>query len=122
MANAAAPAPRVAGRDLLITFANNSSVLTPQARSNARVFAEAIRSPALGALRFEIGGHTNATGSRPANLTLSQQRAQALVDYLVSLGVDAGRLEARGFGFDRPINAGNPRAAENRRVEARRLN
>jgi OmpA-OmpF porin, OOP family len=121
-ANAAVAAPRATGRDLLITFANNSSVLTPQARSNARVFAEAVRSPALSSLRFEIGGHTNATGTRPANLALSQQRAQALVDYLVSLGVDAGRLEARGFGFDRPIDAGNPRAPENRRVEARRLN
>lgn len=118
----AAPAPRVAGRDLLITFANNSAVLTPQARSNAKVFAEALKTAALRGLRFEISGHTNATGTRPANMTLSQQRAQALVDYLTSLGVDASRFEVRGFGFDRPINQANPRAGENRRVEARRLN
>lgn len=122
VATAAAPAPRVQGRDLLITFANNSATLTPQARSNAKVFADALRTPQLNSLRFEIAGHTNATGARAANQSLSQQRAQALVDYLVSLGVDASRFEARGFGYDRPINAANPRAAENRRVEARRLN
>jgi outer membrane protein OmpA-like peptidoglycan-associated protein len=122
VATAAAPAPRVQGRDLLITFANGSSTLTPQARSNAKVFADALRTPQLNSLRFEIAGHTNATGTRTANQSLSQQRAQALVDYLVSLGVDPGRFEAKGFGFDRPINAADPRAAENRRVEARRLN
>lgn len=122
VATAAAPAPRVQGRDLLITFANNSSTLTPQARSNAKVFADALRTPQLNSLRFEIAGHTNATGARAANQSLSQQRAQALVDYLVSLGVDPSRFEAKGFGYDRPINAANPRAAENRRVEARRLN
>jgi outer membrane protein OmpA-like peptidoglycan-associated protein len=122
VATAAAPAPRAQGRDLLITFANNSSTLTPQARSNAKVFADALRTPALNSLRFEIAGHTNATGARVANQSLSQQRAQALVDYLVSLGVDSSRFEAKGFGYDRPINAADPRAAENRRVEARRLN
>lgn len=122
LASAAAPAPRVQGRDLLITFANGSSTLTPQARSNAKVFADALRTPQLNSLRFEIAGHTNATGARTANQSLSQQRAQALVDYLVSLGVDSSRFEAKGFGFDRPLNAADPRAAENRRVEARRLN
>jgi outer membrane protein OmpA-like peptidoglycan-associated protein len=109
------------GRDLLITFDNNSSSLTPQARSNAKVFAEAIRSPELASMRFEIAGHTNATGSREMNLALSQRRAQALVDYLQGLGVDPSRLQPRGYGFEQPIDPADPRAPRNRRVEARRL-
>lgn len=113
--------PRPQTRDLLITFANASAELTPQARANARVFAAALNTPALAAARFAIEGHTNAVGGRAYNLELSQQRAQALADELVRDGVGRDRLQTAGYGFDRPRDRRHPAAAGNRRVEARRL-
>jgi outer membrane protein OmpA-like peptidoglycan-associated protein len=75
--------------------------------------------PELGAVRVE--GHTDAQGRRAHNVELSRRRAEAVVRYLQAHGVQAGRLEATGFGPDRPI-AGNATAegrARNRRVEFR---
>jgi len=114
--------PPMAGRDLLITFANNSSGLTEQAKANAGEFARALNSPVLADARFAIDGHTNAVGGREANLKLSRDRAGALVDFLVGRGVDRSRLDATGYGFDRPLDPDHPQAAVNRRVEARRVN
>lgn len=122
-ARAAAPAPPPPGRgrNLLIGFANDSAELTAQARANARVFAQALNSPGLQDARFAIEGHTNAVGGHDYNMELSRRRAQALADFLVSLGVSPQRLDVQGYGPDKLLNAQNPRADENRRVEARRL-
>jgi outer membrane protein OmpA-like peptidoglycan-associated protein len=123
--HAASPAPAPAEKrryNLLITFANSSSTLTSQAMSNADVFAQALQTPALANTRFEIAGHTNAVGSRDFNHELSKERAAAVVAYLTAHGVPADRLQAKAYGFDDPINASDPRAPENRRVEARPLN
>jgi outer membrane protein OmpA-like peptidoglycan-associated protein len=106
--------------DLLITFANSSAVLTDQARANAAVFADVMRTDAPTA-HFAIDGHTSAVGSRAYNLRLSRDRAQALTNYLVSLGIDGSRFEVKGYGFDRPIDPRHPAAPVNRRVEARLL-
>jgi outer membrane protein OmpA-like peptidoglycan-associated protein len=71
--------------------------------------------------RVIVEGHTDSRGRRDRNITLSQQRAEAVVRFLVERGgVDAARLEARGFGPDRPRveNARTPdQHAQNRRVE-----
>ena len=119
---AAAATPPPASRDLLIAVDNNSTQLTEQARSNAHVFAEALKAPALQGVRFEIDGHTNAVGSREHNQELSRGRAQALVDYLTAQGVDRSRFDVRGYGFDQPVPGLDPGAADNRRVEAKRVN
>ena len=69
--------------------------------------------------RFEVGGHTDSIGSQQFNLSLSQRRAQAVVDYFVSAGLNADNLTARGYGSSRPLadnNTGEGRAA-NRRIE-----
>ena len=50
-----------------------------------------------------IEGHTDTDGSTDGNQRLSDRRAQAVLDYLVSQGIDAGRLEAQGFGESQPI-------------------
>jgi outer membrane protein OmpA-like peptidoglycan-associated protein len=75
-----------------------------------------VRNPNL--RRIEIQGHTDNQGTPAINKTLSEQRAQAVRDRLVSLGVKADRLEARGYGSERPlvpnVTAGN--RARNRRV------
>ena len=119
---AVAPVAPAATHDLLITFANNATTLTEQAKSNAQVFAQAVNTPALRSARFEIDGHTNAVGAREKNLDLSKARADALVDYLASLGVERSRFQVQGFGFDRPLPGTSRTSAENRRVEAKRLN
>ena len=71
----------------------------------------------------EILGHTDNTGNRAFNMTLSQNRAQAVVDYLVARGIGAERLRAVGHGPDRPIadNATTQGRALNRRVEIRTI-
>ena len=109
-------------RDLLISFESGSAQLTQQGQANAKVFAEALKAPQLSAARFEIQGHTDASGSREQNLLLSQRRAEAVRQYLISLGVEPTRLDARGYGFDQLAAPTNPRSSENRRVEASRLN
>jgi outer membrane protein OmpA-like peptidoglycan-associated protein len=117
-----APASTSARRDLFISFEPGSAQLTQQAQANARVFAQALTAPQLANARFEIQGHTDANGSQEQNLLLSQRRAEAVRAYLVSLGVDGTRLEAKGYGFEQLATPSNPRAPENRRVEANRLN
>ena len=111
-----------AHRDLLITFVSGSSVLTAQARSNAHEFAVALADPRLKGKRFEIAGYTDASGQQAANLALSQHRAEAVKAFIVSQGGDASLLEARGYGAQDLAIPSDPKAAANRRVEARLLN
>jgi OmpA-OmpF porin, OOP family len=76
------------------------------------------------ALRISIEGHTDSDGADAANLTLSQNRANAVKNYLVATyKVEAGRLEAKGWGEGKPIDTNNtPEGkANNRRVELVKL-
>jgi OOP family OmpA-OmpF porin len=67
----------------------------------------------------EVAGHTDSTGSDAANLRVSEQRAQAVVSYLVRRGVAAERLVPVGYGEAQPLaDNGTPEGrARNRRVE-----
>ena len=71
------------------------------------------------ALRLEIAAHTDNVGSFEYNMTLSQQRAQSMVDYLVSKGIEADRLLGKGYGESRPIAPNTTEKGKmlNRRVE-----
>lgn len=68
----------------------------------------------------EVQGHTDASGDAQKNLTLSQQRAEAVRDYLIKTGkIEQARLQAKGYGQEKPI-ADNDSAEgkqKNRRVE-----
>ncbi|MGG6229944.1 OmpA family protein [Tenacibaculum sp. SDUM215027] len=69
---------------------------------------------------FSIQGHTDSSGSNSLNQRLSEKRAKAVLDYLITKGgVDSKRLTSAGFGEDYPIADNKTRAgrAENRRVE-----
>jgi outer membrane protein OmpA-like peptidoglycan-associated protein len=68
---------------------------------------------------IEIQGHTDNQGTPVYNLRLSQNRAQAVLDALVKLGVASSRLEARGYGQDKPLlpNSSDANRAKNRRVQ-----
>ena len=67
----------------------------------------------------EVSGHTDSTGSQSFNQPLSLNRAKAVVDYLVSKGVDANRLTSEGFGAEKPVadNSTKEGRAANRRIE-----
>jgi outer membrane protein OmpA-like peptidoglycan-associated protein len=116
-ADCPAPPAQTATRfDLLVNFEFNSETLTPSARENLDQFAKALRDPQLKGQKFEIDGHTDATGAEDYNLGLSERRANAVVGYLASQGVDPASLIAKGFGKSKPRVA-DPYSAENRRVE-----
>lgn len=70
-------------------------------------------------LHFRIEGHTDSKGSNRSNKRLSQRRSNKVRDYLLSKGVPAVRLEALGFGEEKPIdsNRTSDGRARNRRVE-----
>ena len=70
-------------------------------------------------VEIEIAGHTDSKGSDDYNLNLSQGRAQAVVDYLISQGIDDYRLIAKGYGETVPLetNETDEGRAVNRRVE-----
>ena len=69
--------------------------------------------------KLTIEGHTDNTGSNAHNMKLSNDRAKAVVDYLVSKGIDAGRLTAVGFGEEKPVTTNKTAEGRtlNRRVE-----
>lgn len=68
---------------------------------------------------IEIGGHTDNVGSETLNQQLSQRRAQAVVDYMILAGIEATRLQAKGYGEAQPIADNNTEEgrAKNRRTE-----
>ncbi len=105
-----------------VTFESGGTVLTPESGPILdRVAESLIANPTV---RFEIAGHTDNTGYRPYNLSLSLGRAVSVRRYLISKGVSGERLLAKGYGPDEPIasNATPEGQAQNWRVELRRLN
>src|SRR5215210_5913742 len=84
--------------DLVVNFDYNSDKLTPSAKQNLDEFTKALRDPRLSMAAFLVEGHTDAKGSEPYNLTLSERRAAAVVRYLGDKGVDTSKLAAKGYG------------------------
>jgi Outer membrane protein and related peptidoglycan-associated (lipo)proteins len=70
-------------------------------------------------VEIEISGHTDNKGSDDYNQTLSQGRSEAVVDYVISQGIDSYRLTAHGYGEGKPIDTNDSEdgRANNRRVE-----
>jgi outer membrane protein OmpA-like peptidoglycan-associated protein len=74
-------------------------------------------------LRIRLEGHTDNVGDDASNLRLSQARAEAVKAWLVAKGIDAARIEAKGFGETQPVadNFSDEGRQLNRRTEARIL-
>jgi outer membrane protein OmpA-like peptidoglycan-associated protein len=108
--------PAAANFDLLVNFEFDSDKLTPSAKQNLDQFAKALQDPRLKGEKFEIDGYTDATGTEVYNLGLSERRANSVVSYLTSQGLDPSSLDAKGFGKTKPRVA-DPYSPENRRVE-----
>lgn len=101
--------------DMRLSFELGSARLTPEAKAQADVFARSLKD--AGARQFVIEGHTDSIGSAASNRQLSRERAQSVVNYLVSQGVPASQLRAVGYGFDHPRDGLTAADPSNRRVE-----
>ena len=91
--------------------------LNPEAREAlAKLSGIVLNYPSL---RLTIEGYTDNTGSAEINQTLSGQRANAVRDYLVKQGLNAGSLSAQGLGTNNPVadNSTAEGRQKNRRVE-----
>jgi outer membrane protein OmpA-like peptidoglycan-associated protein len=101
-----------------VLFTSNKADLLPSAQAKLNEVAEVLttQDPET---KIVIEGHTDSQGSAASNQELSQRRAQAVRDYLVSRGLSGDRVTAQGFGLTRPIadNASAEGRANNRRVE-----
>jgi len=101
-----------------VLFQSGESSLTPVAQQKLTLIAGTL-APQAEEHDIVVEGHTDSRGSRGSNMQLSAQRAQVVVNFLVSRGVPREAVSAVGVGPDRPIADNNNRdgRAENRRVE-----
>ncbi len=99
------------------TFASNGSELSPEGIEQLDS-AVAVLEENQGAVVIVVG-YTDNEGDPDANLLLSQERAEAVVAYLIAGGIDADRLSAVGYGAEDPIgdNSTPEGRAQNRRIE-----
>jgi outer membrane protein OmpA-like peptidoglycan-associated protein len=101
-----------------IHFANDSAVIATDSMGLVQEIALTIKDhPQL--VRIEIQGHTDNSGTPAYNKRLSQERAEAVRNALISLGIESARLTAVGYGQDRALvpNSSEANKAKNRRVQ-----
>lgn len=95
---------------------SKSELLQESAEELDRLYNLMANNPTM---EIELGGHTDRQGYRTANLKLSQQRAEAVKEYLINRGISRKRVQAVGYGPDNPVapNDTEENRAKNRRVE-----
>jgi outer membrane protein OmpA-like peptidoglycan-associated protein len=100
-----------------VLFASGKTTLLPGAQDKLALVADALKDQE--GKQIVVEGHTDTQGSDASNQELSQGRAQAVRDFLVSRGVAADRIRAQGLGSTRPVadNKSPEGRASNRRVE-----
>ena len=100
-----------------ILFETGKAILTISSYEELNRLYEILQEIPL--MRIEISGHTDNTGSLALNLRLSEERARAVVEYLVQKGTERERLEYKGYGPGQPVADNGTAAgrAQNRRVE-----
>ena len=108
--------PQPKSIDLVIQFDLDSAKLKPDSKPLLISLVEAMKNDRLAAIKFKVEGHTDAQGSEQHNLKLSQSRADSVMAYLTSQGVNKDRLIGEGKGFSDLLLPEKPKAAENRRV------
>lgn len=101
--------------DPMVNFAFDSATLDVAARTTLYRQAAWIRQ--FPEVRFKVYGHTDLVGSQSYNQRLGQQRAQAVVNFFVSQGIDRRRLQAAvSFGETQPVIVTEGRERRNRRT------
>ncbi|WP_332033347.1 OmpA family protein [Kaistella sp.] len=108
---------KVTMKENMVNFGFDSSDLTPAAKANLDKLAQVLKNNMD--TNINIYGHTDSKGTDAYNLSLSERRAAAVKNYLVSQGVSASRMFTMGVGEREPIASNDTDAgrAENRRVE-----
>jgi outer membrane protein OmpA-like peptidoglycan-associated protein len=96
-----------------VTFQSGKSVLLASGKKELDVLADLLKKNPN--VRVSLEGHTDNTGTDKINDPLSAKRAEAAKAYLVSKGIDAGRMETAGFGSKVPV-------ADNKTAEGKKLN
>ncbi len=104
--------------DLEVHFEYKSARITPPAVDLLTVLGRALSDERLAGETFLIAGHTDAKGGATYNLQLSQARADAVREFLITqFGIAPGRLVAEGHGYRQLKDPRMPFAAVNRRVQ-----
>lgn len=100
-----------------IFFDTGKSTLRPESNAELDRLVKLMKD--VPSLKIEISGHTDNTGSATINESLSQDRAQAVVNYLKSKGISADRMTAMGYGSKMPVasNDTSDGRQQNRRTE-----
>lgn len=109
----------VASVNLLINFDNNKTVIKPEYFEQVQEVADFLKT--YKSVNIVIEGHASTPGNKAANKTLSQLRADAVVEMLATkYKINTNRLSAIGYGEERLLNKANTKAAhtENRRIVA----
>lgn len=104
-----------------VNFDTGRATLRPESHSRLDKVVEYLTFKK--SARIEISGHTDNVGNPKKNKTLSEDRAQACREYLITHGIDGGRIVAKGYGDERPIASNDSEAGrqQNRRIEAQEL-
>ncbi len=102
-----------------VNFEFDSAKLTPDSIAKLNEAVAILKRNADD--KIEIAGHTDSQGNADYNQRLSERRAQAVADYLVSQGANANNLTVKGYGESQPVadNGSKEGSAANRRVELR---
>ena len=101
-----------------VQFNPDSPIIRPESYRTLGRVADALYDPALSSYGFLIVGHTEATGKREYNLTLSQRRAESIRSVLVTtFKISPKRIQAVGLGEEQLQDAAHPTAAINQQVQ-----
>jgi OmpA-OmpF porin, OOP family len=101
-----------------VKFNPDSPIIRPESYQTLGRIADALYDPSLSPYGFLIVGHTESTGRRDVNLTLSQRRADAIRDALVTtFKVSAKRIQAIGLGEEQLLDGARPTAPVNQQVQ-----
>ena len=118
------PAPKPAPPKVMVfeeaaLFDFDKADLKPEGKEQINAYREKAKAELSRADKIIITGYTDNTGTPDYNTKLSQQRAEAVRAYLISIGVDSNKMVATGAGDSKPIadNSTKEGRAKNRRVE-----
>lgn len=101
----------------IVYFDYNSAIVKPEAVAELQKYADRIRQGEQ--LQIQVEGHCDERGTQEYNLALGEERAIAVKNVLIRLGVEANQLDTISYGEERPAQSGQSEDAfaKNRRVE-----